>query len=140
MAAPSDNASSARSPSQLLQIPNPYTYTVRNPDFDVEYDTFATVLPEFVINLLHMFKHLIHQQDPKKTNPTQNSSNYNDVVITVVDEEEEEAVAVLLQQRECGWQGRAAGKPMIGDLMAIPMGTGPSRDDLAPAVKNCRNC
>lgn len=28
----------------------------------------------------------------------------------------------------------------MGDLMAMPMGTGPSRDDLVEAVKNWRNC
>lgn len=66
------------------------------------------------------------------------------VVITVAEteeEEEEEAVAaaapmLLLKKRACGWNGRAAGKPMMGDLMAMPMGTGPSRDDLLEAAKN----
>lgn len=64
------------------------------------------------------------------------------VVITVVEtEEEEEAVVaaapmLLLKKRACGWNGRAAGKPMMGDLMAMPMGTGPSRDDLLEAAKN----
>lgn len=63
-------------------------------------------------------------------------------VITVVEmeEEEEEEEAVALKKRVCGWKARAAGKPMMGDLMAIPMGTGPRSDDLAPVVKNCRNC
>lgn len=64
------------------------------------------------------------------------------VVITVVEmEEEEEAVVaaaamLLLKKRACGWNGRAAGKPMMGDFMAMPMGTGPSRDDLLDAAKN----
>lgn len=57
------------------------------------------------------------------------------------EEEEEEAVVaaapmLLLKKRACGWNGRAAGKPMMGDLMAMPMGTGPSRDDLLEAAKN----
>lgn len=65
------------------------------------------------------------------------------VVITVAETEEEEEEAVvaaapmlLLKKRACGWNGRAAGKPMMGDLMAMPMGTGPSRDDLLEAAKN----
>lgn len=64
------------------------------------------------------------------------------VVITVVEtEEEEEAVVaaaamLLLKKRACGWNDRAAGKPMMGDFMAMPMGTGPSRDDLLEAAKN----
>lgn len=67
------------------------------------------------------------------------------VVITVVETEEKEddedavvgtAATLLLKKRACGWNGRAAGKPMIGDFMAMPMGTGPSRDDLFEAAKN----
>lgn len=45
-----------------------------------------------------------------------------------------EAEVVGLKKRVCGWKGRAAGKPIMGDLMAMPMGTGPSRDDLLPAA------
>lgn len=68
------------------------------------------------------------------------------VVITVVEMEEEEGAVVaaaamlLLKKRACGWNGRAAGKPMMGVFMAMPMGTGPSRDDLLDAAKNWRNC
>lgn len=29
---------------------------------------------------------------------------------------------------------------MMGVFMAMPMGTGPSKDDLDEAAKNCRNC
>lgn len=56
------------------------------------------------------------------------------------EEEEEAGVAaapmLLLKKRACGWNGRAAGKPMMGDFMAMPMGTGPSRDDRLEAAKN----
>lgn len=64
------------------------------------------------------------------------------VVITVVETKEDDeeaalgAAATLLKKRACGWKGRAAGKPMIGDFMAMPIGTGPSRDDLFEAAKN----